>query len=66
MPFAASAGALTLAGSPNIRDFVAKSVLVAIYALLGVPFSAIHGDEWLFLDYDASAGLLTLEQSCRR
>ena len=35
---------------------------VAIYALLGVLFSAIHGDEWLFHDYDASAGLLTLAQ----
>ena len=27
-PVAASAGALTLAGSPNILDFVAKSVLL--------------------------------------
>ena len=86
----ASAGALTLAGSPSIRAFVAKSVLsqftrfwmyhfqpqqtcssreisfVAIYALLGVSFSAIHGDEWLFHDYDASAGLPTLAQGCQR
>ena len=38
---------------------------VAIYALLGVSFSAIHGDEWLFHDYDASAGLLTLAQGCQ-
>ena len=39
---------------------------VAIYALLGVPFSAIHGDEWLFHDYDASAGLATLAQGWQR
>ena len=40
--------------------------LVAIYALLDVLFSAIHGDEWLFYDYDASAGLPTLAQDCQR
>ena len=89
-PVAASAGALTLAGSPSICAFVAKSILsqftrfwmyhfqpqhtrfcreisfVAIYTLLDVLFSAIHGDEWLFHDYDASAGLLTLAQGCQR
>ena len=40
-----------------------------IYALLpkvlDVPFSAIHADEWLFHDYYARAGLLTLAQSCQ-
>ena len=82
-PVAASAGALTLAGSPSIRAFVAKSILsrftrfwmyhfqpqhtrfcreISFVALLGVSFSAIHGDEWLFHDYDASAGLSTLAQ----
>ena len=86
-PVAASAGALTLAGSPSIRAFVAKSILsrftrfwmyhfqpqhtrfcreISFVALLGVSFSAIHGDEWLFHDYDASAGLLTLAQGCQR
>jgi len=35
---------------------------ISFVALLGVSFSAIHGDEWLFHDYDASAGLLTLAQ----
>ena len=80
-PVAASAGALTLAGSPSIRAFVAKSILsrftrfwmyhfqpqhtrfcreISFVALLGVSFSAIHGDEWSFHDYDASAGLPTL------
>ena len=52
-PVAASAGAPALAGSPSIRAFVAKS---EIHALLDIPFSAIHGHEWLFHDYDASAG----------
>ena len=82
-PVSASAGALTLAGSPSIRAFVAKSILsqftrfwmyhfqpqqtrfcreISFVALLGVSFSAIHGDEWLFHDYDASAGLSTLAQ----
>ena len=84
---AASAGALTLAWSPSIRAFVAKSILsrfmrfwmyhcqpqhtrccreISFVALLGVSFSAIHDDEWLFHDYDASAGLLTLAQGCQR
>ena len=40
--------------------FCRKISFVAIYPLLDVPFSAIHGDEWLFHDYDASAGLLKL------
>ena len=35
---------------------------ISFVALLGVSFSAIHGDEWLFHDYDASAGLATLAQ----
>ena len=53
-PVAASAGTLTLAGAPA-------------YALLSRftrfwMFSAIHGDEWLFHDYDAVAGLLMLAQ----
>ena len=39
---------------------------ISFVALLGVSFSAIHGDEWLFHDYDASAGLLTLAQGCQR
>ena len=86
-PVAASAGALTLAGSPSIRAFVAKSILsrftrfwmyhfqsqhtrfcreISFVALLGVSFSAIHGDEWLFHDYDASAGLPMLAQGCQR
>ena len=45
--------------------FCREISFVAIYALLDVPFSAIHGDEWLFHDYDASAGLLTLAQGCQ-
>ena len=53
---AASAGALTLAGSPSTRCFCREISFVAIFALLDVMFSAIHGDEWLFHDYDASAG----------
>ena len=61
-PVAASAGALTLAGSGFCREIS----FVAIYALLDVPFSAIHGDEWLFHDYDASAGLATLAQGWQR
>ena len=60
-PVTASAGALTLAGSPSIREIS----FVAIYALLALPFSAIHGDEWLFHDYNTSAGLLTLTQGCQ-
>jgi len=42
--------------------FCRKISFVAIYSLLDVPFSAIHGDDWLFHDYDDSAGLLTLAQ----
>ena len=43
-----------------------RLTFVAMYALLAVLFSAIHGDEWLFHDYDASAGLPTLAQGCQR
>ena len=39
---------------------------ISFVALLGVSFSAIHGDEWLFHDYDASAGLATLAQGWQR
>ena len=59
-PVSASAGAPALAGSPSISAFV------AICALLDVLFSAIHDDEWLFHDYDASAGLPMLAQGCQR
>ena len=86
-PVAASAGGLTLAGSPSIRAFVAKLILsqftrfwmyhfqpqhtrfcrdISFVALLGVSFSAIHGDEWLFHDYDTSAGMATLAQGWQR
>ena len=86
-PVAASAGALTLAGSPSIRAFVAKSILsrftrfwmyhfqsqhtrfcreISFVALLGISFSAIHGDGWLFHDYDASAVLPMLAQSATK
>ena len=61
-PVSASAAALTLAWSPSTCSFCCEISFVAIYALLDVPFSAIHGDEWLFHDHDASAGLLTLAQ----
>ena len=58
--------------------FCCQIIFFAIYAVLSrnqfcrdlrvldVPFSAIHGDEWLFHDYDASAGLPTLAQGCQR
>ena len=46
--------------------FCRKISFVAIYALLDVQLSAIHGDEWLFHDYDARAGLSTLAQGCKR
>ena len=42
--------------------FCREISFVAIYALLDVPFLANHGDEWLFHENDASAGLLTLAQ----
>ena len=61
-PVSASAGAPALAGSPS---FCHEISFVAICALLDVPFSAIHGDEWLFHDYDASARLPTLAQGCQ-
>ena len=48
----------------KIRCFCRKISFVAIYTLLDVPFSAIHGDEWLFHDYNASGGLPMLAQGC--
>ena len=39
---------------------------ISFVALLGVSFSAIHGDEWLFHDYGATVGLLTLAQGYQR
>ena len=44
----------------GILAFVAKSVLSRFTRFW--MFSAIHGDEWLFHDFDASAGLPTLAQ----
>ena len=61
-PVSASAGAPALAGSPSIRAFCREISFVAIYTLLDVLFLAIHSDEWLLHDYDASAGLSTLAQ----
>ena len=49
-------------GEPQHTRFCREISFVAIYALLDVLFSAIHGDEWLFHDYDASAGLPMLAQ----
>ena len=52
---------------PQYTHFCRKICFVAIYVLLGVLFSAIHGDEWLFHDYvNASAALPTLAQGCQR
>ena len=40
---------------------------ISFVALLGVSFSAIHGDdEWLFHDYDPSAVLPMLAQGFQR
>ena len=70
-PFARFQIRLTLAVHPNLilepchTRFCREISFVAIYTLLDVPFSAIHGDEWLFHDYDASAGLPTLAQVCQ-
>ena len=51
-------------GEPQHTRFCREISFVAIYALLDVPFSAIHGDEWLFHDYNASGGLPMLAQGC--
>ena len=54
-------------GEPQYTRVCRKICFVAIYVLLGVLFSAIHGDEWLFHDYvNASAALPTLAQGCQR
>ena len=55
-----------LAQEPQHTRFCREISFVAIYTLLDVPFSAIHGDEWLFHDYDASAGLPMVAQGCQR
>ena len=55
---------VSASGEPQHTHFCREMSFVAIYALLDVLFSAIHGDEWLFHDYDASAGLPTLAQVC--
>ena len=47
---------------PELTKLLALISFVAIYAHLDVTFSAIHGDEGLFHDYDAIAGLLILAQ----
>ena len=52
-------------GEPQHTRFCHEISFVAIYTLLDVPFSAIHGDEWLFHDYDASAGLPMLAKGCQ-
>ena len=49
---------------PQHTRFCREISFVAVYALLGVPFSAIHGDEWLFHD-NASSGLLMQAQGCQ-
>ena len=55
---------VSASGEPQHTRFCREISFVAIYAHLDVPFSATYGDEWLFHDYDASAGLLTLAQGC--
>ena len=65
-PVAASAGALSRFTRFGMYHFQSQHTRfcreISFVALLGVSFSAIHGDEWLFHDYDASAGLSTLAQ----
>ena len=46
---AASAGPMTLAGSPSKSYFVANSVLSQFTRFLGVPFSDIHSYDLLFM-----------------
>ena len=47
---------LSLSTQHNIHNFVTKSVLLRFTCVLGVPFSAIHCDGFLFHDYEIIIG----------